>query len=201
MVARRASCARAAGGRSGRGTPCDTVSIAEPRGRDREVGGPRPRPEIRRATQPAVTQGSSAAAGGGPGQKPENMSHQPEFTSPPVAASPAQQSGPVSPGPAPAPGRPDSLPGSSHPFPGPQRIPRWLERGELFLRVLLRMYIGLALCLAPWFPTFWDQNPVFTYFPVLAPYAASGAVRGILSGLGLLNLWIAFRDALRHWDG
>ena len=83
----------------------------------------------------------------------------------------------------------------------PQRIPRWLERAELFLRVLLRLYIGLAVCLAPWFRAFWDQNPLFTQFPSIGAYASNGAVRGIISGLGLLNLWIAFRDAIRHRDG
>jgi hypothetical protein len=80
----------------------------------------------------------------------------------------------------------------------PQRIPRWLERSELFLRVLLRMYIGLFLCYVPWWPLFWDQNPLFLQFPTLSIYAANGAVRGIVSGLGLLNLWIAFHDAFRR---
>jgi hypothetical protein len=83
----------------------------------------------------------------------------------------------------------------------PQRIPRWLERGELFLRVLLRMYIGLAVCYAPWSHMFWDQNPLFLRYPTVGVYAAHGAVRGLISGLGLLNLWIAFRDAVRHRDG
>lgn len=82
----------------------------------------------------------------------------------------------------------------AHPHP----IPRWLERGELFLRVLLRMYVGLALCYAPWSHMFWDQNPLFVRFPHLAVFAASGAVRGLISGLGLLNLWIAFRDVVRR---
>jgi len=80
----------------------------------------------------------------------------------------------------------------------PRRIPRWLEKSELFLRVLLRMYIGLAVCYAPWSSMFWDQNPIFLQFPTLSIYAANGAVRGIVSGLGLLNLWIAFHDAIRH---
>jgi len=84
--------------------------------------------------------------------------------------------------------------------PAPQRIPRWLERAELFLRVLLRMYIGLAVCYAPWSKMFWDRNPLFVQFPTLSIYAANGAVRGIISGLGLLNLWIAFQDAFRHRD-
>jgi hypothetical protein len=76
-------------------------------------------------------------------------------------------------------------------------IPRWLERIELFLRVLLRMYLGLAVCFAPWSRGFWDQNPLFIHFPTLSIYAANGAVRGLVSGLGLLNLWIAFSDAIR----
>ena len=124
------------------------------------------------------------------------MPQPPEMTSPPpLTASPAPRSAavidPV----------PDSPPPPSPVRPAPQRIPRWLERGELFLRVLLRMYIGLAVCYAPWSHMFWDQNPLFLRFPTLAIYAAHGAVRGIISGLGLLNLWIAFRDAVRHRDG
>lgn len=83
----------------------------------------------------------------------------------------------------------------------PQRIPRWLERAELFLRVILRMYIGIAVAYAPWSRLFWDQNPIFLQYPTLAIYASNGAVRGIISGLGLLNLWIAFHDAIRRRDG
>src|SRR5580658_5706246 len=83
----------------------------------------------------------------------------------------------------------------------PHHVPRWLERVELFLRVMLRMYIGLAVCYAPWSHTFWDQNPIFLQFQSLSAFATNGAVRGIVSGLGLLNLWIAFQDAVRHRDG
>lgn len=80
-------------------------------------------------------------------------------------------------------------------------VPRWLQRVELFLRVMLRMYIGLAICYAPWSLTFWDQNPIFLQYPALGKIATLGAVRGLVSGLGLLNLWIAFQDAIRHRDG
>jgi len=116
------------------------------------------------------------------------MPQQPELSSPPLPASPAQQAKP-------------SLASESALTPQPphpQRIPRWLERAELFLRVLLRMYIGLAVCYAPWSRMFWDQNPIFLQFPTLSVYAAHGAVRGLVTGLGLLNLWIAFHDAIRH---
>lgn len=97
---------------------------------------------------------------------------------------------------------PESAPNpGSGPRQAPQRIPPWLERSEMFLRVLLRMYIGLAICYVPWSRMFWDQNPLFVQFPTLGIYAASGIVRGLVSGLGLLNLWIAFQDAFRHWEG
>jgi hypothetical protein len=126
----------------------------------------------------------------------ERMHQQPELTSPSLPASPAEQPGPGL-GSASAAGTGKELANPAAP-PEPQRIPRWLERAELFLRVLLRMYIGLAVCYAPWSRMFWDQNPIFLQFPTLSIYAANGAVRGLVSGLGLLNLWIAFHDAIWH---
>lgn len=125
------------------------------------------------------------------------MSQQPELTSPTLPASPAPQPGPEN-----AVATPSSPSPHRHDKHVPQRIPPWLERAELFLRVLLRMYIGIAVCIAPWWSVMWEKNPLFvSFFPSLGIYAANGAVRGIVSGLGLLNLWIAFRDAIRHRDG
>ena len=133
----------------------------------------------------------------------ERMSQEPELT--PTPANAAMHTGAAA---DPAPGATGGVSSSQAPSPapppeehGPERIPRWLERAELFLRVLLRLYIGLAVCLAPWFHVFWDQNPLFAHYPRIGMYAANGAVRGIISGLGLLNLWIAFRDAIHHRDG
>ena len=97
------------------------------------------------------------------------MSQQPELSS--IPASPAT--------------RPDTPDGAQQVPQAPQRIPRWLERAELFLRVLLRLYIGLAVCYAPWSRVFWDENPLFLRFPTLGAIAVHGAVRGIISGLGV----------------
>jgi hypothetical protein len=121
------------------------------------------------------------------------MFQQPESTTTSLAASPASVPAPPD-GPAREMGEGPPLAGTT------PRIPRWLERLELVLRVMLRMYIGLAICYAPWWPFFWDQNPLFMQFPTLSAIAANGAVRGLVSGLGLLNLWIAFQDAI-HYRG
>lgn len=128
------------------------------------------------------------------------MSQQPESISTTLASGPAAAPG-AEPDSTPAVSvGPQTVPPLTVHLPPPQHIPRWLLRAELFLRVLLRLYLGLALCYVPWSRVFWDRNPLFVAFPTLAIYAASGAVRGMISGLGLLNLWIAFQDAVRHRD-
>ena len=126
----------------------------------------------------------------GGGVRTLRMSQLPESTSLPLFPDPA---------PAPVPTR------GAAPNPAPQhiphqppRIPRWLVRAEMFLRILLKLYLGLAVCYAPWSKTFWDRNPLFMQFPSLSIYAASGAVRGIVSGIGLLTLWFTFQDAFRR---
>jgi hypothetical protein len=78
----------------------------------------------------------------------------------------------------------------------PQRIPYWLQQAERFLRVIVRIYLGLLVCFAPWYPPAWEANPLFSQSPGLLHFIMLGAVRGIVSGLGLLNLWIALGDAL-----
>jgi hypothetical protein len=143
------------------------------------------------------------------------MSQQPELTSTSLASNPASAPGFASGSvPALAPEIQQTQP-LAHP---PQRIPPWLVRAEMFLRLFLLMFISLVIIIAPWsgdivrwsgdllwfFPTWrylWDQNALIQYFPVIAHYSFNGAVRGMVSGLGLLNLWIAFHDALHHRDG
>jgi hypothetical protein len=100
-----------------------------------------------------------------------------------------------SPTPSPVP-----APLSPNPEEGPQRLPYWLQQSEKFLRVVVRMYLGLLVCCAPWYAPAWDANPLFSSSPGLTAFISYGAVKGVVSGLGLLNLWIALHDALRSSD-
>ncbi len=77
-----------------------------------------------------------------------------------------------------------------------QGIPAWLEREEIFVRILLRVCVGPVVAIAPWSPILWDRNPLLHYFPLVGIWAANGAVRGFVTGLGLLNLWFALRDTI-----
>jgi hypothetical protein len=93
--------------------------------------------------------------------------------------------------------------GPAEPEPNPlpklqQPAPVWLQRLELFLRVAVRLYLGAFVLVLPWWPRFWDDNPVFHLLPQLGDLAMRGAVRGVVSGFGLLNLWIAFHEAIHY---
>jgi hypothetical protein len=75
--------------------------------------------------------------------------------------------------------------------------PVWLRRLDLFLRVIVRLYLGLLVVVLPW-THLWDENHFFVLVPQIAWLASNGAIRGIVSGLGLLNIWIAVSDAIRY---
>jgi len=78
----------------------------------------------------------------------------------------------------------------------PPRSPFWLQQMVHFLFIYLRMTLGMVVCMVPWYSPFWDSNPLFSQPSGLATFIGNGAVRGLVSGLGLLNLWIAIRDAM-----
>jgi hypothetical protein len=98
---------------------------------------------------------------------------------------------------SPAPGSPAAGTTATPAPPEHQHTAHWLRRSELFLRVIVRLYIGLILVFLPWTHV-WAFNRFFVYYAFVSHIAQSGAVRGLVSGLGLLNLWIAISDAIHY---
>ena len=75
----------------------------------------------------------------------------------------------------------------------PQSGARWLRRTELLVRVLVRLYLGLVLVGIPW-THFWTENSLFSYARGTDWLAVNGFVRGLVSGLGLLNVGISLAE-------
>jgi hypothetical protein len=69
----------------------------------------------------------------------------------------------------------------------------WLQRTELLVRVIVRLYLGLLIIALPWM-RFWSENGLFSYLPGATLVADSGFVRGLVSGLGVLNIVIALQE-------
>ncbi|MFT4114461.1 hypothetical protein [Silvibacterium sp.] len=104
----------------------------------------------------------------------------------------AHQPNLFSPQPPPAP-----VPPRAGPPAAPRRASRWMQRLDLFVRVIVRLYLGLILVVLPWL-RLWDDNHLLVLVPGLSHLALSGVTRGLVSGLGLLNVWIAIHDALHY---
>jgi len=60
--------------------------------------------------------------------------------------------------------------------------------------------VGVLLVILPWRPE-WTDNRLLLAYPGLRAFVANGFVRGICSGLGLLDIWIGFWEAIHYSEG
>jgi len=77
------------------------------------------------------------------------------------------------------------------PSPGP-RINRWLA----ILYVVICFEMGAFLFLFPWIP-FWGQNFFVAHYPWISSIAQNYYVRGGVSGLGLIDGFLAIHEVWR----
>ena len=82
----------------------------------------------------------------------------------------------------------------------PAGAPVWLQRLSLFILVLFCIYLGVLVAVLPWWTRVWDHNDFIQARPVLATILHNGAVRGIISGLGLIDIWIGISEAIHYRD-
>lgn len=73
----------------------------------------------------------------------------------------------------------------------------WLRRLGVLLFVFLCATLGVMLMILPWRPE-WTENPLLMSFPRVRELFASGFLRGLVTGLGLLNVWIGFWEAMQY---
>jgi hypothetical protein len=59
------------------------------------------------------------------------------------------------------------------------------------LAVVLLFEMGALLLYLPW-SAFWDQNYFFNHIPSLRLFVLHPSVRGMVSGLGVLDIFVAF---------
>ena len=65
------------------------------------------------------------------------------------------------------------------------------------LWMLVLFELGVLLLFLPWFP-FWDTNYFLSHYPVLRPYLLQPSLRGTVSGLGALDIFMAARMIRRR---
>lgn len=68
------------------------------------------------------------------------------------------------------------------------------------LSALSSLLIGLVLVVAPWWPTWvWDGNVIVEPWPLLRRVVLSPFARGAVTGLGLVNVLLAFQEVREHF--
>jgi hypothetical protein len=106
-----------------------------------------------------------------------------------MEAGPLKQSSPP-PTPAQNPGPP--TPPASHP-------PVWAQRLLLVVEVAIAVWAGLLVMVLPW-TRLWTENPLLSAWPTLKFILGQSFLRGMISGIGLVDVWIGFSDALHYRD-
>ncbi|HYW38570.1 MAG TPA: hypothetical protein VE957_10680 [Terriglobales bacterium] len=84
---------------------------------------------------------------------------------------------------------------ASRPSPSVARV--WLRRIGVLFFVFLCATLGVMLMILPWRPE-WSDNPLLLPYPTLRAIVASGFARGVSTGLGVLNVWIGFWEAIQY---
>jgi len=101
------------------------------------------------------------------------------------------------PAPEPLSGQP---PRASSANPPSDLAPIWLQRLSLVILVVFCIYLGVIVTLLPWWTRVWDHNLFFAAHPRLWAVLRLGPVRGVISGLGLLDIWIGIAEATHYRD-
>jgi hypothetical protein len=102
------------------------------------------------------------------------------------------------------PGRPARSPSESGPEHRkslrPATLDLWLHRITVLLFVFVCAVVGVLLVILPWRPE-WTDNRLLLAYPSLRAIVANGFVRGVCSGLGMLDIWIGFWEAIHYHEG
>jgi hypothetical protein len=83
---------------------------------------------------------------------------------------------------------------------GPPPAPVWLQRLSLAVLVIFCLYLGLLIAVLPWWKEMWDRNGLLLQYPTLHSFLTRGPVRGLISGIGVLDLWIGFSELIHYRD-
>lgn len=75
----------------------------------------------------------------------------------------------------------------------------WLHRITVLMFVFVCAVVGVLLVILPWRPE-WTDNHLLMASPGLRIFISNGFVRGICSGLGVLDIWIGFSEAVHYHE-
>jgi hypothetical protein len=85
------------------------------------------------------------------------------------------------------------------PPPSVSRWRLWIHRLSMLAFVFFCALLGVVLVVFPWRDE-WTRNSLMLGYPTLQKVMASGFVRGVCSGLGVVDIWIGFWEAIHYHE-
>jgi hypothetical protein len=75
--------------------------------------------------------------------------------------------------------------------------PVWVQRLRLVVMVVFCIELGMLLAVLPW-TRIWLENTLLASHTELLSLARQNFVRGVISGLGLVDIWIGIAEAVNY---
>ena len=73
----------------------------------------------------------------------------------------------------------------------------WIDRIGLVIRVVFYIELGMLLAVLPW-TKLWTENGLVMGMPQLRAIMQMNFVRGLVTGVGLVDIWIGVWEAVRY---
>jgi hypothetical protein len=79
----------------------------------------------------------------------------------------------------------------------PSSVAIWIDRIALVIRVVFYIELGMLLAVLPW-TRLWTDNNLVSSLPNLRQVLQLNFVRGLVTGIGLVDVWIGIWEAVRY---
>ncbi len=107
---------------------------------------------------------------------------------------PTMEAGPLKTSQPPTPEQNSGQPASPSTHP-----PVWAQRLLLVIEVAIAVWAGMLVMVLPW-TRLWTENPLLSAWPALKFVLDQTFVRGMISGVGLVDVWMGISDAVHYRD-
>jgi hypothetical protein len=77
--------------------------------------------------------------------------------------------------------------------------PRWATRIFLVIEVIIWIELGMILVVVPWTHA-WSDNGLILNYPRIRELLSINFVRGVVTGIGLLDIWAGVSQAIHYQD-
>lgn len=75
----------------------------------------------------------------------------------------------------------------------------WIDRIGLVIKVVFYIELGMLLAILPW-TRVWTDNSLILGYPTFRALLQQNFVRGIVTGIGLVDIWIGIWEAVHYRD-